>query len=130
MDAGWALAAIALVLFSWAIFWDRARGRRRCPRCWYDMAAAVERTGEDGGFICPECGRRVARVRGLMSTRPPMAMGRLLDPGAGSGDRRGRLWMHTEPGMGESIADAGAHRPDACCQCDDGPLPARLGARD
>ena len=40
------LAALAvLVVFAslvymawWALFADRSRNRRRCPRCWYDMA--------------------------------------------------------------------------------------------
>lgn len=33
----------------WALFSDRARGRRRCPKCWYDMAYSP-------GHTCPECG--------------------------------------------------------------------------
>lgn len=37
-----ALGAIGCVLFQWAMFWDRARGRLRCPKCWYDMKGAVE----------------------------------------------------------------------------------------
>jgi len=33
----------------WALFADRARGRRRCPRCWYDLAYSP-------GMLCAECG--------------------------------------------------------------------------
>lgn len=43
----WNAAAIALGLiggglFLCAMFWDRARGRLRYPKCWYDMKGAVE----------------------------------------------------------------------------------------
>ncbi len=34
---------------AWALFGDRARGRLRCPKCWYDMQGA-------SGDQCPECG--------------------------------------------------------------------------
>lgn len=58
--AGAALAARAL-------FWDRARGRQRCPGgffapCWYDMR------GSDGRR-CPECGRQWRSDRQLARTR-------------------------------------------------------------
>lgn len=51
------LAALAvLVVFAslvymawWALFADRSRNRRRCPRCWYDMAYTP-------GMTCGECG--------------------------------------------------------------------------
>jgi hypothetical protein len=45
-----------------AMLWDRARGRRRCPGCWYDMAGLV-------GLRCPECGRVARRERTLRRTR-------------------------------------------------------------
>lgn len=44
------IGAIALLAFIWAFRGDRARGRRRCPKCWYDM-------GGISGLTCPECGR-------------------------------------------------------------------------
>ena len=48
-----ALALIAVMVFVawWALFSDRARGkdRRRCPKCWYDMAYSP-------GMTCAECG--------------------------------------------------------------------------
>ncbi len=40
----------SLVYIAWrALFYDRANGRRRCPRCWYDMAYSP-------GMTCAECG--------------------------------------------------------------------------
>jgi hypothetical protein len=35
---GGALALAGLWLQYWSLFADRARGRRRCPKCWYDMS--------------------------------------------------------------------------------------------
>jgi hypothetical protein len=51
----------ALVLLR-GLFADRARGRRRCPRCWYDLSAAASR-------ICSECGYEVRRDRQYFRTR-------------------------------------------------------------
>lgn len=62
----WCFAAVLalaglLVIFR-ALFGDRARGRRRCPRCWYDMS------GTDG-LRCPECGRSAKSASRLLRTR-------------------------------------------------------------
>lgn len=57
-----ALALAALLVGGWAFLWDRSRGRRRCPRCWYDMAATP-------GLRCPECGREAISERALSRTR-------------------------------------------------------------
>ncbi|MCC6909836.1 MAG: hypothetical protein IT430_18015 [Phycisphaerales bacterium] len=54
--------AACLVALGWALFWNRHRGRLRCPKCWYDMLAAAGRT-------CPECGRMVKRDRDWRRTR-------------------------------------------------------------
>ena len=54
------LGGIALTI--WALLADRSRGRRRCPKCWYEM------TGVEGRR-CPECGRTVKRERRLLQTR-------------------------------------------------------------
>ncbi|MDY7108594.1 MAG: hypothetical protein SYC29_08145, partial [Planctomycetota bacterium] len=43
------LLAGCVFLAWWAMFSDRARGRRRCPRCWYDLAYTP-------GMTCNECG--------------------------------------------------------------------------
>lgn len=69
---GWALLAVGGMLLLWALFGDRSRGRKRCPKCWYDMSGAVARQEEDGRevFTCPECGKRVkGGERGLRKTR-------------------------------------------------------------
>lgn len=50
----------------WALFSDRARGRRRCPRCWYDLKGVP---GEVPELKCPECGHAVRRERALGRTR-------------------------------------------------------------
>jgi hypothetical protein len=60
--SGASLAALAGVLLAWSLFWDRSRGRRRCPKCWYDMAGVP-------GLVCPECGRPARRERALRKTR-------------------------------------------------------------
>jgi HEAT repeat protein len=60
--AGGLLAAVGLVLVCLAIFADRPRGRRRCPRCWYDMSHTE-------GLVCSECGRHARRERRLHRTR-------------------------------------------------------------
>src|ERR1051326_9025355 len=60
LGAALALAGAALLL--WALLWDRSRGRRRCPRCWYDMAGVP-------GRKCPECGREAKLERRLFRTR-------------------------------------------------------------
>jgi hypothetical protein len=57
---GGALSLAGLGLLGWALFWDRARGRRRCPGCWYDMSASTP--------TCPECGRTVPREASLFRT--------------------------------------------------------------
>jgi HEAT repeat protein len=48
----------------WSLFWNRSRGRRRCPRCWYDMTGSVGLT-----LRCPECGKTARSERQLRKTR-------------------------------------------------------------
>ncbi len=65
--AGGLVAGAGVVLLAWALLWDRARGRRRCPGrrlrgCWYDMSATA-------GLKCPECGREGAGEREFQRTR-------------------------------------------------------------
>ena len=52
----WVLAIVLLLLLAgcvflawWGMFSDRAKGRRRCPRCWYNLAYTP-------GMTCGECG--------------------------------------------------------------------------
>ncbi|TVQ33771.1 MAG: hypothetical protein EA376_01365 [Phycisphaeraceae bacterium] len=56
------LAAAGVALLAWSLFWDRARGRKRCPKCWYDMVGAP-------GLVCSECGHDAGRERRLQKTR-------------------------------------------------------------
>lgn len=63
------IVSSSIILFGvflviWALVGDRARGRKRCPKCWYDMSGAV-------GFQCPECGRRVKHERGFGRSKRP-----------------------------------------------------------
>jgi hypothetical protein len=59
---GWTVGALGLILLLWAVFWDRARGRRRCPKCWYDMHGVP-------GLVCPECGKRARKESRFRGTR-------------------------------------------------------------
>jgi hypothetical protein len=46
----------------WAIFGDKPRGRRRCPRCWHDLSRTP-------GLTCGECGHAARDERELSRTR-------------------------------------------------------------
>lgn len=59
---GWSACLGGILLMAWALFWDRSRGRRRCPKCWYDMR------GTDS-LTCSECGHTVKREKRLFKTR-------------------------------------------------------------
>lgn len=61
---GLMLALIGIMLAAWSLFADRSRGRRRCPRCWYDLNAAPK-----PGLTCSECGHTVRNERRLFKTR-------------------------------------------------------------
>lgn len=63
LDPGdiWPVAAplglvVGLAAMYLGLFGDRCKGRRRCPKCWYDMKGAP-------GLRCPECGHNVANAR-------------------------------------------------------------------
>ena len=45
-----------------ALFGDRGLGRRRCPRCWYDMAYSP-------GMTCAECGHTARKESEFARTR-------------------------------------------------------------
>lgn len=61
------IAAAGALLLAWAFFWDRARGRKRCPKCWYDMAGIAP--AANSTWTCPECGVVIPRERRLRRTR-------------------------------------------------------------
>ncbi|NUQ51706.1 MAG: hypothetical protein HUU19_03315 [Phycisphaerales bacterium] len=50
-----------LALAAWALFRDRSRGNRRCPRCWHELLL--------GQSPCPECGRAIKNERETHRTR-------------------------------------------------------------
>src|SRR5262245_44364899 len=56
------LAAGGLRLGWWALWGDRARGRRRCPKCWYDLRGTP-------GRRCSECGYEARSERKLHKSR-------------------------------------------------------------
>lgn len=81
---GWVLEVGALGLLAWALWWDRARGRLRCRKCWYDLEGVVgfrnghaEEAGEEekrpSGTqphgVCPECGKAHPTERSMRRTR-------------------------------------------------------------
>ncbi len=72
--AGTAIAALALGLIAWCIAGDRARGRRRCPKCWHDLSATP-------GLTCSECGFRARAESDLMRTRRRIRLAAALSLG-------------------------------------------------
>src|SRR5687767_10762457 len=62
---GGVLALAGMALLAWALFWDRARGRKRCPNCWYDMSQAAPQSP----LRCTECGYEAKNERKLFRTR-------------------------------------------------------------
>lgn len=68
---GWTIFGVLALFALWAVgalvIGDRARGLRRCPKCWHSMEGLPD--GEDGGWVCPECGRAVLREKDLFCTR-------------------------------------------------------------
>lgn len=63
---GFAIAGVGLLGLAWAMFWDRPRGRDRCPKCWYVVDGVPQ---VDGATTCPECGKAVRKPRKLRKTR-------------------------------------------------------------
>lgn len=61
--AGGAATAVGVVLLGVGLYGDAARGRKRCPRCWYDMSGTP-------GLVCSECGRDAGSEQALMRARP------------------------------------------------------------
>lgn len=71
---GCTLLASGIVLALWCLFWDRSRGRLRCPRCWYRVEGVpisllkFHRTQREA-MKCPECGEVIPDERMLRRTR-------------------------------------------------------------
>ncbi len=70
--------ALALGILVWALLRDRSRGRKRCPRCWYDMSGVppssptpsppAGASAGRAGLKCPECGHEPRTERALLKT--------------------------------------------------------------
>lgn len=71
--AGWVLAVLGAAGIVAGMWWDRSKGRRRCPKCWYDMRGAGE-ASRGSPQRCPECGREVVHERSLRRTRRVWAL--------------------------------------------------------
>ncbi len=56
------LALVGVAAIAGGLFWDRAHGRKRCPKCWYDFAGLTT-------LRCPECGREALSEKHLGLTR-------------------------------------------------------------
>lgn len=80
-------AAVVVLVWSmwWALFADRSRGERRCPRCWHLVAPGA-------AAQCTECGRRFETERDLLRTRRrwPVAASSLMLLLAGT------LWLRVQ----------------------------------
>ncbi len=67
------LGLCAIALLVWALIGDRSKGRRRCPRCWYDLAGVPtlepERNADAAHTRCPECGHIIRREHHTRRTR-------------------------------------------------------------
>lgn len=61
---GIALTCGMIYIAWWALFRDRPNGRRRCPKCWYDLSYAPP-----PGLTCSECGFTARHERELLRTR-------------------------------------------------------------
>ena len=57
-------ALVGAAVLGLALFRDRPRGRRRCPKCWYDLSASGELNPR-----CSECGYLARKERKLHKTR-------------------------------------------------------------
>jgi len=62
--SGQAIALLAGAFTLWALFADRAKGRKRCRKCWYDLASLG-----DVPITCPECGKAHTKPKHLKRTR-------------------------------------------------------------
>ncbi len=70
---------VALLAAGW--WWDRSRGRARCPKCWY-LLAGLEPVGDVSARVeCPECGvwtTSARNRRGVRRQRAFLWLGALL----------------------------------------------------
>ena len=60
--SGIAFTIVGIVAGFWALFWDRSRGRKRCPKCWYNMSGTPS-------LVCSECGHDALTEKYQLKTR-------------------------------------------------------------
>jgi hypothetical protein len=75
--AGLAGLVFAAILLTRALIGDRAKGRDRCPACWYDMSGSAAA----GRLTCPECGhvsKTPADLRRARRSKPFIAFAAIL----------------------------------------------------
>lgn len=60
--SGIACALIGIIAGLWGLFWDRSRGRKRCPKCWYNMSGTPS-------LVCSECGHEAISEKKQLKTR-------------------------------------------------------------
>ncbi len=69
----WTIAAAlflcALGLLYWGLWGDRARGRLRCPKCWFQMADQMAKAFKDDEFKCPQCDHDARTEKRLRKSR-------------------------------------------------------------
>jgi len=91
-----ALLGAMVFLAWWGLYWDRARGRRRCPRCWYNLAYTP-------GMTCGECGytgrseKDFARTRHRWGITLLAMLGAALIGGYGIDRANTQGWMSFGP---------------------------------
>lgn len=107
--AALAVGGIGVLVIVWALFWDRARGRQRCPKCWYDMSATAG-VDRPRALVCPECGHDAKTPRRLRKTRRRWGVAAatlavlVLTAGVPSWERRREGWTALIPTTGLIIA--------------------------
>ncbi len=83
----------AIGLMYWGLWGDRAKGRLRCPKCWYDMQGSFEA----GKLECPECGKDAGVEKRLRKNHRrwwAMVVGTILILPAGYSGHIGRvMWI-------------------------------------
>jgi len=94
---GLVLAMVGLIFLAWwSLFFDRPRGRRRCPRCWYDLTYSP-------GMTCGECGRTARReaefnrIRRRNGLAVPAILGAAIIGGVVIDGARARGWATYVP---------------------------------
>jgi len=86
-------AVLALAVCGWVVRGDRPKGRRRCPKCWYDMTGTAA--------TCPECGRtqkheqRFFRTRRRWRTAVACFLVTLAGAGTAAWRAEPKWWEHT-----------------------------------